>query len=120
MTLTRLREYTEFVSLLVRELQEEVSAGRVDAGDIPRYAMTLCNLATRIQRLNESACNRGLTDREERQADILRDRVAQVCRDLAIDCIINSDPRGATIRLKLPSGITNDFIGSGYCVPLLD
>jgi hypothetical protein len=31
--------------------------------------------------------------------------------------IFTYDPRGATVKLHLPSGATNSFGGEGWCVP---
>lgn len=38
------------------------------------------------------------------------------CQGKAIEPIFSGDPRGCTVKLKLPSGFTNDWGREGVCV----
>ena len=64
-----------------------------------------------------AACNRELKDTE------FLDRIHATSQLMAIGenngfmpCF-SSDPRGATVKLKVPSGKTNDWGEVGVCVP---
>lgn len=50
------------------------------------------------------------TDRKERA-------VIELCKPFGIGVDFQRDPRGASVKLKLPSGRTNDWGREGYCVP---
>jgi hypothetical protein len=86
------------------------------------FARWLMRQATSYQRLMETACNRNLTEREEKRVASLeraiRLRVTHAAAGHAFDVRFQSDPRGACVKLKLPSGRGNDFAGEGLlCVP---
>ena len=51
------------------------------------------------------------------QADRLEDRVTALCAPHGIKPVFSGDPRGAVVKLKLPSGRTDDWGGTGVCVP---
>lgn len=44
-------------------------------------------------------------------------RVRKLCEPLAIVPIFGGDPRGCVLKLKVPSGKTNDWGHEGICVP---
>ena len=45
------------------------------------------------------------------------DRVHHLLAPYGIQPVIQSDPRGACVKLKLKSGKTNDWGNTGFCVP---
>ena len=51
------------------------------------------------------------------QADRLEERVTALCAPHGIKPVFSGDPRGAVVKLKLPSGKTDDWGGTGVCVP---
>jgi hypothetical protein len=84
------------------------------------HAETLIRFGRAIQRFNETACNVGLTDAQEKQ----RERKVEAIRGYlakefgpGFSVFINGDPRGAALKLRVPSGANNDFGGDGICVP---
>jgi len=83
----------------------------------------ICRAATTHARLAEADCNYGLTERENRLVERLEKRIANLCLELptvvdkAITPIFSGDPRGATVKLVLPDGRTDDWGQTGICVP---
>jgi hypothetical protein len=77
----------------------------------------LVRLSKRHAKLQERACN------EEMPEDYAVDakceaRIRKLCEQLP-GCVpvFSGDPRGVTVKLKVPSGRTNDWGGTGICVP---
>ncbi len=68
-------------------------------------AAELCRLAISLNRLNEIACNSGLTERQERRKQNLQTRIkAALERTGLVLNHFNSDPRGYAVYLDLPDG----------------
>ncbi len=68
-------------------------------------AAEVCRLANSLSRLNEIACNCGLTERQERRKQILQTRIKTVLERAGL--VLNhfeSDPRGYAVYLDLPDG----------------
>ena len=75
-------------------------------------AAELCRLANSLNRLNEIACNSGLTERQERRKENLQTRIKAVLESTGLVLNhFNSDPRGYTVYLDLPDGSYNSFGG---------
>lgn len=73
--------------------------------------------AATLQRLALKDCNEGLTADEtnrERQAQV---RITGRCAPHGITPVYSGDPRGACVKLHVPSGKTNDWGQVGICVP---
>lgn len=74
-------------------------------------------------RYAEFACGTGETNQEqqallaERKTPVVRKAIEALVSGLGCEAIFSGDPRGCTVRLKLPDGYTNDFAKEGYCVP---
>ena len=86
----------------------------------------LMRLATVHKRLAETACNRELCNREMVKQDHVEAEIRRLINEddpglyknpLKIIADFGGDPRGCTVKLKFPSGFTNDFGGEGVCVP---
>jgi hypothetical protein len=101
------------------------SIGKRTPRDSAQDAAELCRLATSLNRLNEIACNSGLTERQERRKQNPSSR--GVCKykprtpQTRIKAVLeraglvlnhfNSDPRGYAVYLDLPDGSYNSFGG---------
>jgi hypothetical protein len=72
--------------------------------------------AATLQRLAETACNRTLTKWEER-TDENETRAMELCLPEGFSAVFSGDPRGAVVKIKVPSGRTNDWGQQGICVP---
>jgi hypothetical protein len=80
-------------------------------------AAELCRLANSLNRLNEIACNSGLTERQERRKQNLQTRIKAVLEQTGLVLNhFNSDPRGYAVYLDLPDSSYNSFGGQecGY------
>lgn len=108
------REHIEFVTLMTREFPN------VPYRDMTDLAQELMNLARAFHRLDEAACNYGLTPRQEKRVERMEERLTVISQQLGIAIDHNGDPRGFSVYLHLPSGTSNSFGGRevGYGVPL--
>jgi hypothetical protein len=94
-----------------------VSIGKRTPRDAAQDAAELCRFANSLNRLNEIACNFGLTERQERRKQHLQTRIKTVLERAGLVLNhFNSDPRGYAVYLDLPDGSYNSFGGreSGY------
>lgn len=75
----------------------------------------LLRLAKTHGRLQVLACNEQVPDGHDEKCE---ERIRKACARLP-GCVpvFSGDPRGATVKLKLPSGRTNDWGNTGICVP---
>jgi hypothetical protein len=93
------------------------SIGKRTPHEAAQDAIELCKSANSLNRLNEIACNFGLTERQERRRQNLQNRIKAVLEHtgLALNHF-ESDPRGYAVYLDLPDGSYNSFGGEecGY------
>jgi len=92
-----------------------------------KVAALLISIGGRSKRLAEAWCNGSIEDAEHERAQRMHvegpaaEAMAMIAAVPTIDAasllLIDNDPRGATIKLLLPSGFTDDFGGTGFCVP---
>ena len=88
-----------------------VFIGKRTPRDAAQDAAEVCRLANSLNRLNEIACNDGLTERQERRKQNLQTRIKALERVGLILNHFNSDPRGYAVYLDLPDGSYNSFGG---------
>jgi len=106
-----------------------------------RQCEALMRYAATLQRLAEDDCNiatddEGLAARESKRRQ-MRGRIRAVCDDIGKqhtdlcyrrnECacpaehvpipVFSGDPRGAVLKIRVPSGYTNDWGKEGICVP---
>jgi len=74
-------------------------------------AVELLQLADRLQRYAEAACNYQLTETQEKRVATLEARVRAICSDWGFRVKFNGDPRGYVVRLLLPDGSYNTWGG---------
>lgn len=105
--MTRAIDREEFAHLMGKE------APRMSFHEVRHLMM----LARKLQRLAEEDCNRGLTDKEHTLWDRATAHITGMC--VLADCaaLIGGDPRGAIVKIVVPSGRTNDWGQEGICVP---
>ena len=95
------------------------SIGKRTPREAAQDATELCTLARALHRLNETACNYGLTPRQEKRMQILEGRVRTVLGQAGLTLNhFNGDPRGYAVYVDLPDGSYNSFGGRehGYGV----
>jgi hypothetical protein len=124
---------TEFENILLQSNSKPVAAGGMPARDAARLLMRHGRTYARIQEAicngvgtwhgesNESfgkrqARHEAWTEKREQQ---LERRIREICAALGpgFEPVFNGDPRGATVKIRVPSGRTNDWGGIGICVP---
>lgn len=92
------------------------------------YGRAILRAARTVQRLAEAACNRPLTEREDRRHAAAVARIRASLAELATWstdgrtvtlAAIDVDPRGYCVKLRLPSGKGNTWGGDaeGWGVP---
>lgn len=78
----------------------------------------IMRLATTLQSLAETACNRELTEFETRKQKRVTNSLVAIA-SARLGCIVkcHGDPRGCVVKLQVPDGYTNDWGSEGVCVP---
>ena len=113
------KDRDEFVAQIVAEVIGKKGTNN-DGVDLAR--LILRNAAT-IQRLAERAysveMSEAQTEREGKQDDRATECIVAACKPWGIKPTFDGDPRGACVKLILPSGRWNSWGGeeAGYCVP---
>lgn len=101
------REHVAFAIILAQEYPTLSGVADVVAD--------LIRLSRQHQRLQERACNEQVPDNHDARCE---SRIRSVCTNLpGCSPIFSSDPGGATVKLSLPSGRTDDWGAIGICVP---
>ncbi len=77
-------------------------------------AAYLIRLTTKHHRLMEDYCNDG---EEPPTLANLRGKIRAAASDCTCSVRFSGDPRGATVKLLLPNGNTNDWGKEGWCIP---
>lgn len=81
----------------------------------------VARLAADHKRLQEIACNLPVSEDEQRALDAyeteVQDAITGLFAPYRITPVFSGDPRGATVKLRVPSGKTNDWGREGICVP---
>ncbi len=91
------------------------------------FANRLMRYGATYSRLQEQACNgyqdwrgnwdeRATKEAEAKEARIEK-RVRELCAAFGCEAVFGGDPRGATIKVKVPDGYTDDWGREGICVP---
>ena len=113
------KDRDEFVAVVSAEV--EAKGGTTNDGvDLAR--LILRNAAT-MQRLAERACSVDMGEKqaaiEEKQDERCQERIRKACEPWGIKPNFQGDPRGAVVKLLLPSGRWNSWGGreDGFCAP---
>ena len=107
-----LNDKLEFAVVLSRELPLK------SHGEIVRLARSLMRHGATHARICRQWCN-GPWDEETdgKKRDRIRALIERDLNGLPIKPIFSGDPRGTTVKLKLPSQRNNNLGGEGWCVP---
>lgn len=109
--MTRQQERDEFIGLLLQEFPNRNPA------DVLTLARALMRHAATDDRYCCKDCNEGLSEAEEKRQEANQERILSLCQEWGIVPHFNGDPRGATVKLQVPSGRANDWGRVGICVP---
>ncbi len=67
-----------------------------------------------LSRLNEIACERDMTQREEKLNERTENKVREIANTMGFKVDFNADPRGCAIMFYLPSGKYNSWDGETW------
>ena len=113
------KDRDEFIGQIVTEV---MAKGGTNNQGVDLARLILRNAST-MQRLAERRCSVEMSEaqakREEAQDAACQARIAKACEPWGIKPNFNGDPRGACVKLILPSGRYNSWGGAedGFCVP---
>ena len=108
--MTKRIDNLEFAAIVARETN-----GTFNAIQAAHYADHLITLARR----HHTACERYCNDADFKPETIERieEQITDNLGGSGMAAIFQRDPRGATVKLTMPSGYTNDWGQTGVCVP---
>ena len=103
----------QFACQLTRELK------KVTPYHVAIMADELMRLSRKHHRIMEGHCNGDYDIPEDahQPEDKIEAKITEIMKPFGITPIFSGDPRGCTVKLKMPSGATNDFGHTGVCVP---
>lgn len=114
------KERAEFVALIQQHAGGDPNRRLWFAERVMRYGATLGRIA-------ENECNGhqtwdGRWDeraalRDEKKEERIQQHVLALCKEFECLPDFSGDPRGATLKIQVPSGFTNDWGKEGICVP---
>lgn len=97
-------ERDAFIVLMVRECK----------GVMAHDLSELMRLARRHGKMQERACNAPVPENHDALCEA---RISKVCERIGCVPVFSGDPRGATVKVVVPSGHSNSWGGEGVCVP---
>lgn len=116
------RDRIEFATLLAAE-GVPVAATRVGVSSARPSGLfrSLALAAGEHKRLQEISCNLPVSVEEQQHLDRYETAIQEFLKELLapynVVPVFQGDPRGATVKLRVPSGKTNDWGREGICVP---
>lgn len=120
--------YTKDREAFTARMMTEIACNpnRAQDSDAPSWSVRLDIIrgilrdAATHHRLCETDCNDGLTDKQSRQSDACERRITERVKALGpgFGVMFSGDPRGATVKILLPSGYSDSWGGEGFCVPV--
>lgn len=85
----------------------------------PRVAVLIMRHAATLQRIEIARCNRPLTEQDTKSERRAEARIRGLCSYYSVRPYFDGDPRGAVVKLRVPSGKNTSFGGEGLvCVPV--
>ena len=102
------KEQITFCILMAREIPADAPLVLTDV------LHDLMRLARHHKKLQEMACNEPVPEGHDEKCE---GRIRELCEEINCVPVFSGDPRGCTVKLKVPSGRTNDWGREGICVP---
>ena len=103
------KDKMEFAYLMAKHSQ--ATQGQIQR--LMRYGSTM-------NRLAEKQCNEPWTDADQAKRDRIKTAIRKICCfeiEGVTGVVLSNDPRGATIKIQVKDGVTNDWGREGICVP---
>ena len=86
-----------------------------------READLICRHGRTYARIQEMWCNEEMSERRTKEVEhkeaLLERRITELATACNCKADFAGDPRGATVKIILPNGRTNDWAKEGWCVP---
>jgi len=107
------------ITKLERAAAEQLAKHLSEHGaNYPQYnpfhlAFELLALARRLNRYNETECNYGLSERQQKNVERLEKRVREMLPP-QVGVTFNGDPRGYAVKLHFASGVYNTWGGKTW------
>lgn len=105
------KKLTERQDFIRRVVTASTEIGKISKTKATALAVELWNMGPRSARLAENACNRELTERENKRDDAMDARVKAIGEELGLKAYRQGDPRGWTIRVEVGKALANCFDG---------
>lgn len=83
-------------------------------GQVAAAAISLLSAAGRYQRLAEHACNRELTQGEQRRQGVLEAHIRSTLQPYGCGVTFSRDPRGFVVKVQFPDGTSNTWGNDGW------
>ena len=99
-------EVLEFAVVMAREFPT--------VAHLSELLAELIRLSHRHAKLQEKACNVEVKDGHDAPCE---SKIRKVCEEIGCEATFSGDPRGCTVKVKLPSGRSNHWGGETWAVP---
>ena len=100
------KEKMEFVFIMAKHSEATLH----DLQRLLRFAAT-------HQRICTDECNRELSEREQAKKIRVQRKILALCTSAKVEARFSGDPRGCTVKLRLPDGTYNNWDGETVGVP---
>lgn len=94
-----------------RMMYQKISLNHL--GFLTREIEKLKKISNRLHRYHEISCNYGLTSRQEKTENRLKENAQAIAQDLGYNAYIQGDPRGCALYL-IPQQWTKEYAESHY------
>ena len=105
------KERENTISTFIQDSQ--LKGSMVNVSDVEMLVDRLHRYETTLHRISEIWCNVELNDKQTKRLEEKESRMEQKVKDIAellrFEVHCQGDPRGGTIRFKLPSGRSNNW-----------
>ena len=105
------KDRAEFLAIMTQELPGYT------AHHVAEICRNLCMLAQTARRYAVIDCTIGLTESQARADERNDARIRALVESVGCGVVLSGDPRGAVVKVTVPSGRTNDWGQIGICVP---
>jgi len=110
------KETGEFIAIMAKELPQKWSGEAVSI-----WCRLMMRKSTTLNRINELTSSVQMSDQEIARLEKLDDRTTEAAKkqltEVGMSAEFGGDPRGAAIKIQVPSRKTNDWGQVGICVP---
>lgn len=102
------------VLMLIAILAREECARNVASDRLAHLVEHLYRCAKQLSVYAERACDRPLTPTEKNARKAVERQAHELCAELGVPVSFNDDPRGFSVKLRLPNGASNDWGGETW------